>query len=133
MDVIRRNTDYALRLVIGLVGSYGRGPLSAKALAYTADISFSMTSKLLQKLVSAKLAKSTMGKAGGFELVKLPSEISLYDVILVFQGQVCLNQCIANPRSCPKSPKCLVSKKLAGLQSYIEKYLKDITLDELLK
>jgi Rrf2 family protein len=133
MDVIRRNTDYAIRLVAGLVDNYGKGPMSAKTLAEAADISFEMACKLLKKLASVKLVKSTMGKAGGFELAKEPAKVRFYDIIAAIQGNLCLNRCVADPKSCPKSPKCPVSKKLAGLQNYIEQYLKDITLDKLLK
>jgi Rrf2 family protein len=74
-----------------------------------------------------------MGKAGGFELAKEPAKIRLYDIIAAIQGGVCLNRCVADAKSCPKRPKCPVSKKLAELQNYIEQYLKDITLNELLK
>lgn len=133
MEAIRRNTDYALRIVVGLAVNYGKGLLSAKTLAENAGISFGLAAKLLQKLASAKLVKSVMGKEGGFELAKKPANIRLYDVIAAVQGNLYLNRCIADPKSCPNSPKCLISKKLAGLQNYIEQYLKDITLDELLK
>jgi len=133
MEAIRRNTDYALRIVVGLTCNYGKGLLSAKTLAEDADISFGLAAKLLQKLASAKLVKSVMGKDGGFELAKNPANIRLYDVITAVQGNLYLNRCLADPKSCQRSPKCPIGKKLAGLQNYIEQYLKDITLNELLK
>jgi Rrf2 family protein len=133
MDVIRRNTDYALRIVVGLVESYGKGPVSARTLAETADVSFELTCKLLQKLASVKLVKSTMGKNGGFELAKNPEKIRFDEVIAAIQGGLYLNQCLVDPKSCPKKPKCAISRKLAGLQNYIDHYLKDVTLNELLK
>lgn len=133
MDVVRRNTDYAIRLAAGLVGGYGKGAMSAKSLAQDADIPFEIACKLLQKLAKAKLVKSTMGKAGGFELAKAPSKVRFYDIIAAIQGGICLNRCVADPKICPRRAKCPVSRKLAGLQNYIEQYLKDITLSELLK
>lgn len=131
MDVIRRNTDYALRLVVGLVENYGGEPISARQLAESQDVSAVLACKLLQKLSSAKIVKSSMGAGGGFELAKAPEKISLYQIIRAIQGDVCFNQCVLNPKSCPKSPKCAVSKKLANLQRYAEHYLSDIKLDEL--
>jgi Rrf2 family protein len=133
MEAIRRNTDYALRIVAGLTGNYGKGLLSAKTLAENVGISFGLAAKLLQKLSLAKLVKSVMGKEGGFELAKNPTNIRLYDVIAAVQGNLYLNRCLADPKSCPKRPKCPISRKLVGLQNYIEQYLKGITLDELLK
>ena len=133
METIKRNTDYALRIAAGLTGNYGKGLLSAKALAENAGISFELAAKLLQKLSAAKLVKSVMGKEGGFELAKNPAKIKLYDVITAVQGNLYLNRCLSDPASCPQRSKCPINKKLVGLQNYIERYLKDITLDELLK
>jgi Rrf2 family protein len=133
MDVIRRNTDYALRLVVRLVGNFGRGPISAKALAESTDVSYELGCKLLQKLSSAKLVASSMGAGGGFELAKKPEKISLYRVVAAIQGGICLNRCVPDVKSCPKRQGCKIRKKLAILQKYIEEYLKDIMLDELLK
>ena len=133
MDVIRRNTDYALRLIVGLVENFGKGPVSAKALAESADVSDKLSSKLLQRLSSAKLVVSRMGAGGGFELAKKPEKISLYQVVAAVQGDICLNRCIPNAKSCPKRRGCKIRKKLTILQGYIEDYLSDIKLDELLK
>jgi len=133
MDVIRRNTDYALRLIVGLVENYGGAPVSARRLAKNCDVSYELGCKLLQKLSSSKLVVSRMGANGGFELAKSPEKISLYRVIKALQGNICLNRCVPDAKSCPKRPACMISKKLASLQKYIEEYLKNITLDELLK
>jgi Rrf2 family protein len=133
MDVIRRNTDYALRLIVGLVENYGGAPVSARRLAKNCDVSYELGCKLLQKLSSSKLVVSRMGANGGFELAKSPEKISLYRVIEAIQDGVCLNRCVFDVKCCPKRPACIVSKKLASLQKYIEEYLKNITLDELLK
>lgn len=133
MDVIRRNTDYALRLIIGLVENGSGEPISARQLAENGDVPYGLACKMLQKLSSAKLIMSRMGANGGFELAKKPEKISLYQVIKAIQGGICLNRCVSDAKSCPRRPKCMVSKKLACLQGYMEGYLKDITLKELLK
>ena len=133
MDVIRRNTDYALRLVVGLVENYGGSPISARQLAKNQDVSEVLACKLLQKLSAAKLVKSSMGAAGGFELAKMPEKINLYQIIRAIQGEVCFNKCVLNAKSCPKKPHCAVSKKLVTLQNYIDEQLKETTLDKLLK
>lgn len=131
MDVIRRNTDYALRLTAALVQNCGRPPLSARRLAENCGVSYDLACKLLQKLSLAKLLKSSMGAGGGFELAKNPKNFSLYQVIRAVQGDIRLNRCIPNVKNCPKRQKCKTRKKLVVLQSYIEDYLKNIKLNEL--
>ena len=133
MDVIRRNTDYALRLVAALVGSCGKSSISARQLAKRCDVSYELTAKLLQRLSSAKLVASRMGAGGGFELAKKPEKISLYQVVSAVQGGICLNRCTGDAKSCPKRRGCKIRKKLVALQKYIKEYLSDIKLDELLK
>jgi Rrf2 family transcriptional regulator, iron-sulfur cluster assembly transcription factor len=133
MDVIRRNTDYALRLVAGLVENYGKATVSARHLAKNQDVSYELACKLLQKLSSAKLVKSSMGANGGFELVKEPAKINLYQIVQAIQGDVCFNRCVLDPKSCPKSSACAVCKELTFLQKYIEKHLRETTLNKLLK
>jgi Rrf2 family protein len=133
MDVIRRNTDYALRLIVGLVENHGGSPISARRLAKSCDISYELGCKLLQRLSSWGLVVSRMGINGGFELAKSPEKISLYQVIAAVQGNICLNCCVPDAKSCSKQPACKIRKKLIALQKYIEEYLKNITLDELLK
>jgi Rrf2 family iron-sulfur cluster assembly transcriptional regulator len=132
MDIIRRNTDYALRLIAGLAINYGGQPIPARQLAKNQDVSEPITCKLLQKLSAAKLVKSSMGATGGFELAKEPKKINLHDVISAIQGDVCFSQCVVDTKSCPHRPKCQVSKKLASLQKYIQDALKETTLDKLL-
>ena len=43
MDVIRRNTDYALRLLINLARNFGKGPVSSKILAEKEEVSYQLT------------------------------------------------------------------------------------------
>jgi len=133
MDVIRRNTDYALRIIAELAVNYGGQLISARQLAKNQGVSDTLACKLLQKLSSAKLVKSSMGATGGFELAKEPKKINLYQVIQAIQGDVCFNQCVLDPKICPRRPKCPVNKKLASLQKYIEDALKGTTLEQLLK
>ncbi|MGA2915239.1 MAG: Rrf2 family transcriptional regulator [Sedimentisphaerales bacterium] len=130
MDVIRRNTDYAMRLAAVLTQNYGKQPISARRLAETCDVSYELACKLLQKLSSAKLVKSSMGANGGFELARKPEKFSLYQVVSAVQGDVCLNRCVPQAKKCPNGQRCKTRKKLIALQRYIEEYFKNITLDE---
>jgi len=133
MDVIRRNTDYALRLMINLARNFGKGPVSSKILAEKEEVSYQLTCKLMQKLNTAGLVKSQMGPKGGFFLDKKPSEITLAAVVDVIQGPVTLNRCFHGIGICPRQSKCPISKRLAELQEYIGRFFKSITLSQFLE
>jgi len=132
MDVIRRNTDYALRAMTALAQNYPDRCLSVRRLSQNVDVSNLLLAKLLQKLQRAKFVKSSMGPNGGFTLNKPPKEISLKKIIEVIQGPIRLNRCDINIDPCPLKEKCPLRPKLAQLQNDIDRYFSDITLQELL-
>ncbi len=134
MDVLRRNTDYGLRMMVNLAKhSYNGQLMSARQLASEGNFSYQLGCKLLQRLHKAELVKSVMGPKGGFKLSRKPSEITLMDVINVLQGGVRMNRCLVGDRRCEFESECEVNTKLYRLQMYIEDYLGGITLDEILK
>ena len=62
MDVLRRNTDYGLRIMVALAKHSDNGQLiSARRLADEGRFSYQLGCKLLQRLGKAKLVKSVMG------------------------------------------------------------------------
>ena len=132
MDVLRRNTDYALRAVVNLTAHYGNEPVSTRSIAVEEDISYQLACKLMQKLQKAGLVKSCMGPKGGFQLTREPAMISLMEVVEAIQGPISLNRCLLGVDACTKQKDCSVRARLVGLQESISGYLKGITLDELL-
>ena len=133
MDVIRRNTDYALRAMVNLAGHYGNEPVSTRTLSDKEEISYQLACKLMQKLHDAKLVESCMGPKGGYRLRKKPTQINILEIIEVIQGPLSFNRCILSIDACSRQKDCPVREKLAELQKYVGNYLSDITLDELLR
>lgn len=132
IDLIRRNTDYAMRLMVTLAAGYKNSTVSSRLLAQQNDVSYDLTCKLLQKLAGAKLVKSKMGTKGGFALAKQPSEIALIDIIKVIQGPLYVNSCMLSADICSRKSACPISDRLEGLQRYIQNFFEGITLDQLL-
>ena len=132
MDILRRNTDYALRAMVKLAGHYGEDPVSTRDISQTEDISYQLACKLMQKLNNAGLVKSSMGPNGGFVLSKAPTKINLAEIIDAIQGPLSLSRCLLGKNVCPRQSSCPITVKLTKLQKNIGDYLQSITLDELL-
>ena len=133
MDVLRRNTDYALRAMVHLARHWQDEPVSSRDIAASEAISYELTCKLLQKLTRARLVKSTMGPKGGFKLARKPEKIDIGQVIKSVQGRISLNRCLMGGYKCPKGRDCPVHEKLDELQDYIDSYFGKVTLADLLK
>ncbi len=131
MDIIRRNTDYALRAMVHLAAHYGNEPVSTRAMARQEHVPYQLACKLMQKLHDSKLVESSMGPRGGFRLREKPSKISVLQVIAAIQGPLRLNRCLLHAHVCPRQDGCEVKEKLAELQQSIDTHLGRITLDEL--
>jgi Rrf2 family protein len=132
VDVVRRNTDYALRLLVHLARRHNEGPVSTRAAAKQESVPYQLACKLMQKLHSAELVKSRMGPKGGFSLGREPSQISLREVVETIQGPISINRCLLAADVCQRQRDCGARAKLTELQQYVCDYLDRVTLDELL-
>ena len=131
MELIRRDTDYAFRLAAQLAQAYGGGQtLSARLLAKDNEVSYTLACKILQKLAAAGIVESVMGPKGGFRLAQKPEKVAFKQIVEAIQGPVSVNRCLMGGFTCPLKAKCPAHPKLAGLQTQINAYLKDLTLQE---
>jgi Rrf2 family iron-sulfur cluster assembly transcriptional regulator len=132
MDILRRNTDYALRLMMGLARHQNHnGSVSTRLLAEEQDVSYPLACKLMQQLHDGKLVESCMGPKGGFRLSRSPAEISLLEIIEVVQGPLSLNRCLAKAGACPRAGVCPMRGRIVELQGRMGEYLAGVTLEEL--
>jgi Rrf2 family protein len=131
MDILRRNTDYALRAMVHLAAHNGSEPVSTRALSDKQEIPYQLAGKLMQKLHGAKLVESCMGPKGGFRLSSKPAQINVLQVIEAIQGPIRLNRCLLGRHVCPRQDGCPIRPRLAQLQESIGGYLTGITLAEL--
>jgi Rrf2 family iron-sulfur cluster assembly transcriptional regulator len=129
MDIVRRNTDYAARLMVHLAKHHGNSPISTRMAAAREGVPYQLACKLMQKLNNVKLVKSCMGPKGGFVLAREPSKISLLEVVEAIQGPVSINRCVLDEDACSRSMFCTVREKLADIQKSMTKELASISLD----
>jgi Rrf2 family protein len=131
MDVLRRNTDYALRLMINLSAKAEANSVSTRTLAKEEHVSYQLACKLMQRLHRAGLVYSCMGPRGGFRLGRGRSRIALLEIIQAVQGPITLNRCLIRGNGCSRQDHCPVRAGLCRLQRRIDEYFGSITLADL--
>lgn len=133
MDIIRRNTDYAIRAMVHLAQNHGDEPVSATVIAEEQCFSYQLACKLMQRLTKAGLVASAMGARGGYTLTRSPSNIDLQEVIEVIQGPLSLSKCLMGRDACCKGNVCPIRNKLGELQVQMANFLSGTTLADLVK
>ena len=131
MEIIRRDTDYAVRALLYLASTKDESA-SCRQLAEACDIPQSFAHKILKKLANASLVVSRAGRAGGFRLNREPEQVSLHDVLKAIQGSVTISRCVREPKVCPRRPSCPLSVQWSKLQDSLVGLLDDTTLQDLM-
>ena len=72
------------------------------------DISVKYLEQLIRPLKQANMVNSVRGPKGGHLLTKKPEDITLGQIVRLFEGQSELVECISNPEKCSMSDDCQV-------------------------
>jgi Rrf2 family protein len=130
LEIIKRNTDYAIRALVYLA-SNPQANVSAGDIAENTDVPFNFLQKILQKMVNSGLVKSHRGAQGGFSLAKDPREINLLEILENIQGKLDVNKCFLEKDPCPQAPKCQLKYRWHDIELKIVELISAVTLQDL--
>lgn len=99
---------YGTRILVDLAHHSDQGPVQVGEISKRQDISVKYLEQLIRPLKKAKLITSVRGPKGGHVLAKEPKEVTLGQVVRLFEGQSELVECISCPEKCPMSDDCRV-------------------------
>ena len=99
---------YGARILVDLARHNNQGPVQIGEISKRQDISVKYLEQLIRPLKQASLVNSVRGPKGGHMLAKNPEEITLGQIVRLFEGQSELVECISNPDHCNMSDDCQV-------------------------
>ncbi|HUG91170.1 MAG TPA: Rrf2 family transcriptional regulator [Planctomycetaceae bacterium] len=123
-------TDFALRTLIYLATTPGRATIAGVAGFY--GISAAHVAKAVQQLARRGYIRSIRGIGGGIELARRPEDIALGSVILDFEGNLHLLECVAADGVCVIESFCKLKRVLAEAERVQLEYLSGVTLRDVL-
>lgn len=124
---------YALRLLVDLAQHDDAGFITLKDIAARQNISKKYLEQIVPILNKAGMVQSNRGFQGGYKLAKNPSEICVYDVLSNTEGNLSCVTCLESDINlCPRKENCTTLFVWEGLNQVIRKYLKGITLQDIL-
>ncbi len=132
---INRQTDYAVRVVLALAKRGEGVRLSSPDIQREMLIPKAFMSRIVAQLSRAGLIKTVAGRDGGISLPRPPSQITLKDVVELFEGPVLLSECmqVKGEDDCPFQSNCPVRPKWGRVQLAMMREMAAITFDDLAK
>ena len=128
---LSKKADYALMAMKHLALRSDRGSSSAREIAEQYDIPIELMAKVLQRLVRGGLLASHQGTHGGYQLARVPAQISVADVIQAIDGPVTVTACTTDDGRCDQYAKCNVRDPLWRVRERILTALGECTIAEL--
>ena len=128
---LSKKADYALIAMKHLALRGDRGSSSAREIAELYAIPIELMAKVLQRLVRRGLLASQQGTRGGYQLARVPTEISVADVIQAIEGPVTVTACSTEDGQCEQFSTCNVRDPLRRVRERILSALDECTVAEL--
>lgn len=125
-------TDYAIRIVFYLAAQ--KRMISSKELSEKLGIPQSFVYKITTQLQNENIITHGAGTKGGFELIRKPEDISLYQIIDLMENTTKINRCLEEDEFCSRfaTEDCPVRKFYQILQLNIEQHMKEISINDLI-
>jgi Rrf2 family protein len=127
MQLLNKNSDYAIRALVH-VARAGEEYVASSDIAEKNGIPLSYIRRIIQKLVRAGYLSSREGAGGGVKLVMPPERISVGDVIRLLQNDIKIAACMFRKKICPERDKCVLRKRILGIEKKLAQEFDDITV-----
>jgi len=99
---------YGARILVDLARNNDQGPVQIGEISKRQEISVKYLEQLIRPLIKAKLVSSVRGPKGGHLLREKPENITLGQIVRLFEGQTDLVECVSFPEKCAMSDDCQV-------------------------
>ena len=125
---------YAVMAMADLAKNNVKEPTNLTEISLRQGISISFLEQLFLKLRKDNLVKSVRGPLGGYVLNKPPEEIKLLSIINAVDEKIKTVKCRKeSKKGCNgKSIKCITHNLWDDLETHINKFFEDNTLDDIL-
>ncbi|HCP13184.1 MAG TPA: transcriptional regulator [Planctomycetaceae bacterium] len=128
--MISQTVEYALRAIVTIAQNPGRA-CTAKEIAATTLVPAPYLSKLMQSLVRGGIVTAQRGPNGGFQLVKSPAELTLWEVVDVLEPFQRITACPLGIRS-HGGQLCPLHRNLDNAMATAEKMFREMTVAQML-
>lgn len=130
--LIIKEVEYAVRIIDEL---YHEGPLPAAEISERRDIPSPFIYRILKKMEAGGILSIRRGPKGGYTLCRDCSELTLYDVISVFENTFLVVECMKSGYDCTNnnSADCCMHREFRRIQDRLKEEFNRESLASLLE
>ena len=126
------STEMAIDSILYMARHRAHGPFYVEHIAGELRVSSTYLAKLFQQLARAGVLRSFRGARGGYNLDRSAREITLYDVVSVFEGSFRFSHFAAAVDNPEHGADCPVCRTLRQTESRIREILSGVTIADLM-
>ena len=123
---------YALRLMLDIALTGGRGPVSLRDVAQRQDISDKYLEQIITPLGRAGLVRSVRGAGGGYLLTRKPEEYTVGEILRVLEGSLAPVGCAEDKSCCGRAAQCVTQEVWEQIAAAVAGVVDHITLADLM-
>ena len=123
---------YAVTAMLDLAIYGNNNPVSLVDIAERQQISRAYLEQLFAKLKKSGLVQSTRGPGGGYSICASAREVTISAVIDAVDESVNVTSC-GGMKNCQNRGRCMTHDLWASLSEHIDEFLRNVSLDDLLK
>jgi len=128
--MISQTVEYALRAIVTIAQNSGRS-VTAKEVAATTKVPGPYLSKLMQSLVRGGLVSAQRGPNGGFQLMRDPGALTLWEVVNALEPFQRITTCPLGLRS-HENRLCPLHSNLDNALGTMETLFRSMTVSQML-
>jgi Rrf2 family protein len=130
--MLTQKTRYSMLAMTRLAREYGKGTLMINQIAESERIPKRFLESILLELKKNGYLGSKLGKNGGYFLMKKPKEISLLEIIRLFEGSIAYLACTSEKayqpcEHCKDEKTCNIRRTFKDIHDYTYKKLASTT------
>ena len=134
--MLTQKTRYSMLALTRLAKEYGKGLLLINEIAESEKIPKRFLESILLELKKNGYLGSKLGKKGGYYLIKKPENISLLEIISLFEGTIALLACTSEKyykpcEHCKDEATCSIRSTFKDIREYTFNKLVNTSLAKL--
>jgi Rrf2 family protein len=131
--MLSKKAKYALVALVHMANRLEKGPVVVRDIAAEEHIPYKFLETIMTDLKRAAMLGSKRGKGGGYYFLKPPQEISLAEVMRIFDGPIALLPCVTYQyyercEECSDEKSCGIRHAFFTLRNNMVDYLKGVSI-----